>query len=65
MTTAAAPIPEPSVWAMFGSGLAGLGYCGGAAGADPARRGLVPHGSTAAGSRFSPSGFIVGLRDDR
>ena len=26
MTTAAAPIPEPSVWAMFGLGLAGLGY---------------------------------------
>jgi len=25
MTTAAAPIPEPSVWAMFGLGLAGLG----------------------------------------
>ena len=25
MTTAAAPIPEPSVWAMFGIGLAGLG----------------------------------------
>ncbi|MEO6745677.1 MAG: PEP-CTERM sorting domain-containing protein [Caldimonas sp.] len=28
MTTAAAPIPEPSVWAMFGVGLAGLGYLG-------------------------------------
>ena len=26
MTTAAAPIPEPSVWAMFGVGLAGLGF---------------------------------------
>jgi hypothetical protein len=26
MTTAAAPISEPSVWAMFGLGLAGLGY---------------------------------------
>ena len=25
-TTAAAPIPEPSVWAMLGVGLAGLGY---------------------------------------
>ena len=26
MTVAAAPIPEPSVWAMFASGLAGLGF---------------------------------------
>ena len=26
MTASAAPIPEPSVWAMFGLGLAGLGF---------------------------------------